>query len=88
MIERSLDLAVKLVERRKNPIAMARLFGMGLVLKYLVRNLSIAAVEKRFYQKTGIEGRALISDYAEIGVDVDKPSDLLLAQKHLGEVSF
>jgi molybdopterin-guanine dinucleotide biosynthesis protein A len=88
MIERSLDLAVKLVERRKNPIAMARLFGLGLVFKYLFRSLSIAAVEKRFYQTTGIKGRALISDYAEIGVDVDKPSDLLLAQEHLGEISF
>lgn len=88
VIERGLDLAVKLVERRKNPIAMARLFGLGLVISYLMRRLTIPAVERRFYQMTGIKGRALISDYAEIGVDVDKPSDLLLAQEHLREVSF
>lgn len=88
IIEPSLDLAVKLVERRKNPIAMARLFGLGLVLSYLVRQLSIPAVERRFYQMTGIKGRALISNYAEIGVDVDKPSDLLMAQEHLEEIYF
>ena len=88
MIEPGLELAVKLVERRKNPIAMARLFGLGLVISYFMRQLSIPAVEHRFYQMTGIKGRALISDYAEIGVDVDKPSDLLMAQEYLGEVSF
>lgn len=88
VIERGLDLAVQLVERRKNPVAMARLFGLGLVIKFLFRRLSIAAVEERFYQMTGIRGRAIISDYAEVGVDVDKPSDLQLAQQYLGDVSF
>lgn len=62
---------------------MAKLFGPGLLFKYLLGRLTIPAVEHRFYQMTGIKGRALISDYAEIGVDVDKPSDLLLAQEHL-----
>lgn len=88
IIDQCLDLAVKLVERRKNPIAMARLFGLGLVISYLARKLSIPAVERRFYKMTGIKGRALISDYAEIGVDVDKPSDLMLAQQYLKQVSF
>lgn len=88
IVDRCLDLAVELVARRKNPVAMARLFGIGLVLKYLLRRLSIPMIEQRFYQMTGLRGRALISDYAEIGVDVDKPSDLQLAQQHLGGVSF
>jgi len=88
VIEKGLDLAEKLVERRKNPLAMAKLFGPGLLFKYLLGRLTIPAVEHRFYQMTGIKGRALISDYAEIGVDVDKPSDLLLAQEHLKEVAF
>lgn len=88
VVDRSLDLAVQLVERRKNPIAMARLFGLQLVFKYLLRRLSIPAVEQRFYQVTGIRGRALVSDYAEVGVDVDKPSDLRLAQQHLDSISF
>ena len=62
---------------------MARLFGLGLALQYLLNRLSIPAVEKRFAEVMGISGKALISDYAEVGVDVDKPSDLHLAQTYL-----
>jgi len=80
-------MAEELVKRRKSPLAMARLFGLGLVLQFLFKRLTIPAVEKRFAEVTGISGKALISGYAEVGVDVDKPSDLLLAQAYLAGTS-
>lgn len=83
-----LDIALKLVERRKKPLAMARLFGFRLVWQYIIRRLNIETVEKRFYEVLGIRGKAIISPYAEVGVDVDKPSDLALAQKYLAGVKF
>ena len=88
LIEQCLEMGVKLVERRKNPLAMARLFGFGLVWQYLTRRLSIEMAEQRFYQVMGIRGKGIISPYAEIGVDIDKPSDLNLAQEKLSEISF
>ena len=88
LIDDILDLLLKLVIRRKNPLAMARLFGLGLVWKFITRTLNIATAEKRFFQVTGIRGKAIISPYAQIGVDVDKPSDLELAQKYLGDQVF
>jgi len=88
LIAECLEMGLKLVERRKNPLAMARLFGFGLVWQYLTRRLSIEMAEKRFYQVLGIKGKGIISPYAEIGVDVDKPSDLNLAQERLREISF
>ena len=36
----------------------------------------------------GIRGKGIISPYAEVGVDVDKPDDLRLAQQYLGGCSF
>jgi molybdopterin-guanine dinucleotide biosynthesis protein A len=84
LFEQVLGIATKLVERRKNPVAMGKLFGFGLVWQYIMRRLSIEAVEKRFYEALGIKGKAIISPYAEVGVDVDKPSDLELAHKYLG----
>lgn len=87
VIDQVMHLATELVKRRKSPLAMARLFGIGLVLQYLVKRLTIPAVEKRFAEVTGISGKALISGYAEVGVDVDKPSDLLLAQAYLAGTS-
>ena len=83
-----LDLLLKLVTRRKNPLAMARIFGLGLVWRFITRTLDIPTAERRFLQVTGIKGKAIISPYAQIGVDVDKPSDLELAQKYLGEKEF
>lgn len=88
LIEQCLEMGLKLVERRKNPLAMARLFGFKLVWQYITRRLSIEMAEKRFYKVLGIRGKGIISPYAEIGVDVDKPSDLNLAQEKLSTVSF
>ncbi|NLB88108.1 MAG: NTP transferase domain-containing protein [Syntrophomonadaceae bacterium] len=86
IIDNMVDIAIKLVERRKNPLAIAKLFGLNLVIKYIIGRLTIHAAEKRFYEVTKIKGKAIISPYAEIGVDVDKPSDLELAQKYLEDV--
>lgn len=87
-ISEMVDIATKLFKRRKNPLAIAGLFGFELVFKYITHRLSIEAAEKRFYAVTKIKGKAIISPYAEVGVDVDKPSDLELAQKHLTDVTF
>jgi len=88
IVDQAMDLALQLVERRKSPLAMARLFGFGLVLKYLTKKLSIEKVEKRFHEVVNIRGKAIISLYAEIGVDIDKPSDLEIAQKYLSDINF
>ena len=88
IIEHCLDMGVKLVARRKNPLAMAKLFGLGLVWQYLTHRLSIEMAEKRFYKVMGIRGKGIVSPYAEVGVDVDKPSDLVMAQDFLTGVSL
>lgn len=88
IIEQVIDMALQLVLRRKNPLAMARLFGLGLVWKYFMKRLTIHSVEKRFYEVMKIKGKAIISPYAEVGVDVDKPSDLELAQQYLEDITF
>lgn len=88
IINMCLDMGVKLVKRRKDPFAMAKLFGFGLVWKYLTGRLTIGVTEKRFYEVLGIHGKGIISPYAEVGVDIDKPSDLELAQKYLVGVNF
>ncbi|MGI6434042.1 MAG: nucleotidyltransferase family protein [Syntrophomonadaceae bacterium] len=88
VIDKVMNMAAELVKRRKSPLAMARLFGLGLVIQYFFKRLSIPAVEKRFAEVMGITGKAVISGYAEVGVDVDKPSDLQLAQTYLSGSSL
>jgi molybdopterin-guanine dinucleotide biosynthesis protein A len=80
-----IQMGKKLVANRKQPIAQARLFGLDLVLKYISGRLSIPEVEERFSKTLDLKGKAIISRYAEVGVDVDKPSDLKLAEQVLGK---
>lgn len=88
IIRKSIDIAREIIARRKNPLALARIFGFTTVVRYIFGILTLKQAEKRFQEVIGIKGKAIVSDYAEVGVDVDKPSDLELAQKYLGEVVF
>jgi GTP:adenosylcobinamide-phosphate guanylyltransferase len=85
IIPQGIDMGKKLITRRKNPLAQAKLFGIDLIWKYLTKRLSIEDAESRFYRILGLKGKAIISGYAEVGVDVDKPSDLKLAEQLLGK---
>ena len=45
--------------------------------------LSVADAEKRFSTIMEMDSKAFITEHAGIGMDVDKPADLLLAEKYL-----
>ncbi len=74
----------KLVRLRKSPLALSRLIGLGFILKFLTRQLTIAEAEERFSHLLGARGVGVITPYPEIGIDVDKESDLELARGVLG----
>lgn len=69
------------VAMRKNPIGLARLFGLGLLLKMVLGRLRVRDVEARFMKAFGLRGRAVLCPYPEIGLDVDKPADLELVRR-------
>ncbi|NLK51975.1 MAG: NTP transferase domain-containing protein [Syntrophomonadaceae bacterium] len=83
VVERCAKLADQMILRRKNPLALCQLLGWRFVLKFLFHYLSLPEVEKKVSTMLGINGVAVISDYPEVGVDVDKPSDLQLARRLL-----
>jgi hypothetical protein len=64
---------------RKNPLHLARLFGVRVLLRFALRQLSIAQAEARASQVIGAPVRAVISPFAEIGVNVDRVGDVALA---------
>jgi len=64
-------------KRRKSVIKQALQLGFGfLVSLLLIKNVSIPELEKRVSKILGISVHAPILAYPEIGIDVDKPSDL------------
>lgn len=69
---------------RKNPLRLAQLFGWSVLVRFAVRRLSIAAAEKRASRVIGAPVRAVISPYAEIAVNVDRLTDLPVAEDLVG----
>lgn len=73
------------IATRKKPWMMGKVLGIWLILKFLVKRLSVRDVERRLEALTGVQAMGVISNYAEIAFDVDKPKDLELAQAVLGD---
>jgi hypothetical protein len=85
MVGRNSEFWEKLIEARKNPAAQARLLGFDIIFRFLTRQLTAEDVIHRVAQRLGLKGRALISPFAEIGMDVDKPHQLEIMRAHLGK---
>jgi len=76
--------AEELIRLRKKPLSLAAHLGWKLLFFYLLRRLSIADAEKEVCRLLGgVKGVGVISPFPEIGIDVDKPSDLELVEKVL-----
>ena len=51
----------------------------------IARYNSISEAEKRFSQIMHTPSKAVITSFAEVGMDVDKPEDLKLIEKYLSK---
>ena len=75
--------------RRKSIIGLARLLGPETIFRLLASRavpafLTIRNVEEAVGRALGgVNVRAVVTDYAEIGADVDKPEDLEIAERTL-----
>ncbi|MGZ3508303.1 MAG: NTP transferase domain-containing protein [Vulcanimicrobiaceae bacterium] len=66
---------------RKNPLQLASLFGWDVLLKFAVGRLTISDAEARASRILHAPVRAVVSPYAETAVNVDRISDVELAEK-------
>lgn len=78
------DLLARMVRWRKAPWRMAVALGPALVWGAVVGRWDLARVEREAARRLGVRGRAVVTEHAEVGVDVDKPSDLALCREVLG----
>ena len=75
---------------RKSPIKVARILGLGLVGRLLLAQtlfpnaLAVSDLELAVSRLLGsIKAAAILSAYPEIGTDVDKPEDVVIARRLL-----
>lgn len=85
MKPRALPRLERFIERlgaaRKHPIRLASLFGWDVLLRFAIRQLSVAQAEARATKILGAPVRALVSPFAETGVNVDRVTDIALAEE-------
>jgi len=75
-IQANLPLARQVLERRKNVWQQVRLLGLSTLIKFAFRRLTVADAERVASRALGCRGRAIITPYPEMGMDVDKPYQL------------
>lgn len=71
----------RLGSARKNPLRLASLFGWDVFARFAIGRLSITSAEQRASQLLGARVCALVSPYPETGVNVDRISDVALAER-------
>jgi NDP-sugar pyrophosphorylase family protein len=79
----NVDMWDQIVAARKSVFKQAALLGYGNLLLLLSRQLTLAGAIKRVTKKMDITGEAVISPYAELGMDVDKPHQLEIVRAEL-----
>jgi GTP:adenosylcobinamide-phosphate guanylyltransferase len=77
------DFIMRLFGYRKRPARLARLLGLGFAAKLALGRLSVAQVERRGTELLGARLAAVVSEYPEIGFDLDKVADLEQARRLL-----
>lgn len=85
--EGHMSLLDEFVRLRKSPIRMAQTLGVGLVVGVATRRFTLADLERNAGARIGIRGRAVVLEDPEIGVDVDKASDLKLCREVLSDLA-
>lgn len=83
VVERCLIKGQQLVNARKSPFKLSGLLGFTFLVKFLLHLITLREAEKKASQLLGVKGAVIISGFPEVGVDVDKPSDLELVSKTL-----
>ncbi len=77
------DLWQRLIASRKSALKQAALLGYDLLLLLVLGRVSIAKAERMVSKRLHLKGRVLLSPFAEIAMDVDKPFQYELVRADL-----
>ena len=80
IVPRCMQVAERIIANRKNPFKLCCQLGWTFVVQFIFGSLKLDQVEQRVGAILGIRGAVIRSRFAELGIDVDKPSDLELVR--------
>jgi GTP:adenosylcobinamide-phosphate guanylyltransferase len=79
----NIDIWKKLIESRKNPLKQAAILGIDTLLLVLLRMITLDQAVNKVASRLHMTGRAIVSPFAEIAMDVDKPHQLEMMRADL-----
>jgi len=82
-VEPLLDYADRAYKSRKNLLALARLLGLKVMVKFVFRRLRVEDVEVRISEGLGVQVRGLRLARAALALDVDEAEDLICAERDM-----
>jgi GTP:adenosylcobinamide-phosphate guanylyltransferase len=77
----AIDFWVRLEQHRKKPWRLIAAIGIRPLLLYLTGRLDLARAMAELSRIVGVRGKAVLMEAPEAPIDVDKPEDLVLAEK-------
>lgn len=83
LVRRNREIGQRLFDTRKSPVAMARVIGVPFIFKYVTGRLRVDDVERKMGQLLNAKCAAVYTSHASIGADVDKPIDVVVAERVL-----
>jgi CTP:molybdopterin cytidylyltransferase MocA len=75
----------KITDARKSPLKQAALVGFDTAFLLLTGQLSLDRAVENITTRLQVTGRAIVSPYAEIGMDVDKPHQLAIMRADMAK---
>ncbi|MDP2400353.1 MAG: nucleotidyltransferase family protein, partial [Actinomycetota bacterium] len=83
LLEQNREIGQRLFDTRKSPVRMAKAIGFRFVAKLALGRLQVHEVEAKMGELLGGPGAAICTSHASIGADVDKPVDVIVAERVL-----
>lgn len=83
LVRRNEAIGQSLFDTRKSALDMARILGFTFALRLVTGRLTVARLESKMTDLFGGSARAVLTDRASIGADVDKPIDREVVERLL-----
>jgi len=80
IVDQCMGIASRIIDNRKKPLKLCHILGWSYVARFFLGSLRLKDVEQRVGELLGVVGAVVQSPYPELGIDVDKPSDLELVR--------
>jgi molybdopterin-guanine dinucleotide biosynthesis protein A len=84
----NVELFRSLTGSRKNYLAQARMLGLGFIIRFLLRLMTVHEAAEHARQRMNLNTRVVVTRFAELGMDLDKPHQYDLIKADLEKLTL